>query len=82
LPRPLTIPDLLTLETLADVRALVEKHLPAEYRAEFTWHHLASLAQARGGWRARRCRSLNRAADHAQRAASPARRLNVADSGA
>jgi hypothetical protein len=37
LPRPLTIPDLLTLETLADVRALVEKHLPPEYRSKFIW---------------------------------------------
>jgi hypothetical protein len=43
LPRPLTIPDLLTLETLADVHALVEKHLPAEYRAKFTRRHLAGL---------------------------------------
>ena len=40
---PLTIPNLLTLETLADVRALVEKHLPAEYRAKFTWRQLAGL---------------------------------------
>ena len=29
LPRPLTIPDIMTLATLADVRALIEKHLPA-----------------------------------------------------
>jgi hypothetical protein len=29
---PLTIPDILTLEALADVRALIEKHLLAEYR--------------------------------------------------
>ena len=43
LPRPLTIPDVLTLETLADVRALVEKHLPAEYRSKFTWRQLAGL---------------------------------------
>jgi len=28
------------LATLADVRALVEKHLPAEYRS-FTWRQLA-----------------------------------------
>jgi NADH:flavin oxidoreductase / NADH oxidase family len=40
---PLVIPDLLTLETLADVRALVEKHLPAEYRAKFTWRQFAGL---------------------------------------
>jgi hypothetical protein len=37
LPRPFTIPDVLTLETLADVRAPVEKHLPAEYQSKFTW---------------------------------------------
>jgi hypothetical protein len=43
LPRPLIIPDPLTLETLAEVRALVEKHLPAEYRTKFTWRHLAGL---------------------------------------
>ena len=43
LPRPLTIPDLLTLETLADARALVEKHLPAEYRSKFTLRQLPGL---------------------------------------
>jgi hypothetical protein len=43
LPRPIIIPDLLTLETLADVRVLVEKHLPAEYKAKFTWRQLAGL---------------------------------------
>jgi hypothetical protein len=43
LPRPLTIPDILTLETLEDVRVLVEKHLPAEYRSKFTWRHFAGL---------------------------------------
>ena len=32
LPRPIIIPDVMELATLADVRALVEKHLPAEYR--------------------------------------------------
>jgi hypothetical protein len=30
LPRPLVIPDVMTLATLADVRALIEKHLPQE----------------------------------------------------
>jgi hypothetical protein len=43
LPRPLIIPDVLTLETLADVRKLVEKHLPVEYRLKFTWRQLAGL---------------------------------------
>jgi hypothetical protein len=32
LPRPLTIPTVMELTTLADVRDLVEKHLPAPYR--------------------------------------------------
>jgi hypothetical protein len=43
LPRPLTIPDLLTLETLNDVRVLVEKRLPPEYRSKFTCRQLAGL---------------------------------------
>jgi hypothetical protein len=30
LPRPLTIPTVMKLSTLADVRDLVEKHLPAQ----------------------------------------------------
>jgi hypothetical protein len=42
LPRPIIIPDVMEL-TLADVRALVEKHLPKEYRAEFTWRQFAGL---------------------------------------
>jgi hypothetical protein len=33
----------LTLETLADVRALVEKHQPVEYRSKFSWRQLAGL---------------------------------------
>jgi hypothetical protein len=33
LPRPIIIPDVTELTTLADVRALVEKHPPAEYRS-------------------------------------------------
>jgi hypothetical protein len=41
--RPIVIPDLLELATLADVRDLIDKHLPAEYRAKFTWRQLAGL---------------------------------------
>jgi hypothetical protein len=50
LPRPLIIPDVMTLETLADVRALVHRHLPAEYRAKDTWQRVAKItaAAARG----------------------------------
>ena len=36
LPRPIIIPDVMELTTLADMRTLVEKHLPKEYRAKFT----------------------------------------------
>jgi hypothetical protein len=41
LPRPLTIPTVMKLSTLADVRDLVEKHLPDQYRRKpvcrFAW---------------------------------------------
>ncbi len=43
LPRPTIIPDVMTLATLADVRALIGKHLPTEYRSKFAWRHLAGL---------------------------------------
>ncbi len=43
LPRLLTIPQVMALSTLADVRVLVERHLPSEYRAKFTWRQLAGM---------------------------------------
>ena len=43
MPRPIIIPDVMELTTLADVRFLVEKHLPKEYRSKFTWRQLAGL---------------------------------------
>ena len=50
LPRPIVIPRIMTLETLEDVRALVHRHLPTEYRAKQTWRRVASIttAAARG----------------------------------
>ena len=49
LPQPIVIPDLMTLRTLADVRALLV-HLPKEYRAKETWRHVAkTLDEAAGG---------------------------------
>ena len=41
----------LELITLADVRELIDKRLPAEYRAKFTWRQLAGLLRrvAEGG---------------------------------
>ena len=53
LPRPLKIPTVMTLTTLADVRELVERHLPAECRERDTWRHVADRLHhaARGGVR-------------------------------
>jgi hypothetical protein len=52
LPRPLTIPTVMKLSTLADVRDLVEKHSPAQYRHKPTWRHVSSqLAKAADGER-------------------------------
>jgi hypothetical protein len=49
--RPLKIPTVMTLTTLADMRELVERHLPAECRERETWQHVAARlnAAARGG---------------------------------
>ena len=51
LPRPLTVPTVLTLTTLADVRDLLERHLPAEARERATWRYVANqlAAAAHGG---------------------------------
>jgi hypothetical protein len=40
----------MTLDTLEDVRALVQRHLPAEYRSKQTWQRVAAVttAAARG----------------------------------
>jgi hypothetical protein len=49
LPRPLTIPTVMDLLTLADVRALIG-HLPKETRAKSTWQNVgARLNQAASG---------------------------------
>jgi hypothetical protein len=46
LPRPLVIPDVMTLKTLADVRELM-RHVPADRRDRPTWRHVAAqLTQA------------------------------------
>jgi len=51
LPRPLKIPSVMTLTTLADMRDLVELHLPAECRERETWRHVTDRMNkaARGG---------------------------------
>jgi len=49
LPRPLTIPGIMTLRTLADLRTLIEKHLPAHCRSRtisgFVAERLAEAAR-------------------------------------
>jgi hypothetical protein len=46
LPRPIVIPKVMTLATLDDVRLLVHRHLPAQYRDKQTWQRVASIATA------------------------------------
>jgi hypothetical protein len=50
LPRPLEIPSIMTLKTLADVRELL-KHLPKGHRERSTWRHVAACLNeaAHGG---------------------------------
>ena len=49
LPRPLKIPSVMTLRTLADVRELMQ-HLPRERRERETWRHVSDqLAKAAKG---------------------------------
>ena len=42
LPRPLVIPGVMTLKTLADVRKLIG-HMPKEFRGRSTWQRIAAL---------------------------------------
>jgi hypothetical protein len=37
LPRPIVIPKVMALKTIADIRVLVVTHLPAERRQLVTW---------------------------------------------
>jgi hypothetical protein len=51
LSRPLKIPTITTLHTIDDVRELVERRLPPEFRERDTWRHVANRLHqaARGG---------------------------------
>jgi hypothetical protein len=50
LPRPLTIPTVMKLSTLADVRDLVDRHLPEQYRRKPAWRHVSTeIAKAAEG---------------------------------
>ena len=46
LPRPLKIPSVMTLKTLADVRELVERRLPDGHRQRSTWQHVEKQLNA------------------------------------
>ena len=51
LPRPLVIPTVLRLTTLADVRPVIERHLPSDRRDVPTWRYVRQKLDeaARGG---------------------------------
>jgi hypothetical protein len=46
LARPIIISKLVAPTTLDAARTLVERHLPAEYRAEHTWQYVSKLLSA------------------------------------
>lgn len=47
LPRPIILPKIpLKFTALADVRELIHKRLPAEYRAKQTWRRVATITAA------------------------------------
>jgi hypothetical protein len=45
LPRPLVVPKVMKLTTLADVRELM-RHLPKDHRAKTTWQHVEKQLNA------------------------------------
>jgi hypothetical protein len=49
LPAPLVIPDVMTLTTLADVRAFVTRHLPKPFRDRPHWLAVARDVEAAAG---------------------------------
>jgi hypothetical protein len=50
LPRPLVIPTVIQLSTLAEVRALLDRHLPRQTRNKPTWRYVRKkLAEAAYG---------------------------------
>jgi hypothetical protein len=51
LPRRLVISTVMQLATLADVRALIDRHLPAQTRNKATWRYVRKqlTAAAHGG---------------------------------
>jgi len=48
LPRPIVIPEMMALQTLADVQALM-RHLPEDRRQRSAWRHLAAQLDEAAG---------------------------------
>jgi hypothetical protein len=46
LPRPLVIPKVMKLTTLADVRELIARHLPDGHRQRSTWQYVEKKLDA------------------------------------
>ena len=61
LPRPVTIPGVMTLKTLADVRKLLG-HIPKERRQLSTWQHVETPTEC--GSRERGRETPQRVAEH------------------
>ena len=47
LPRPIIIPEIMTLTTLADVRTLIQKLMSRDRRERSTWRHVAVQLEGR-----------------------------------
>ena len=77
LPRPLLIPDVMTLATLADVRELL-RHVPKERRTLDTWRQVAASSRPRLWMTAIRRRSRWRCASSCSWSAVSACRRDAA----
>jgi hypothetical protein len=50
LPRKMLVAGVIKLSTLADVRELLDRHLPPEFKGKDTWRHVTGeLEKAAGG---------------------------------
>jgi hypothetical protein len=50
LPRKMLVTGVINLSTLADVRVLLDRHLPSEFKDKATWRHVTGeLEKAAGG---------------------------------
>jgi hypothetical protein len=61
-----SVKKVMKLATLDDVRRLVDKHLPAEYRSKFAWRKLAALLRSAAQGKDDAAEVFNRSANHSQ----------------